>query len=68
MSTPVQIAAPELIAGGAGPRAQILDRVRANDATLRQLCAAYPTVDVLHADAGWSAVLRVAATASPKRR
>ena len=64
VSTPVQIAAPELIAGGAGPRAQVIERVRANYATLRGLCAACPTVDLLHADAGWSAVLRVAATAS----
>jgi alanine-synthesizing transaminase len=64
VSTPVQVAAPALIAGGAAPRAQILDRVRANHATLRRLCAACPTVDLLHADAGWSAVLRVAATAS----
>jgi alanine-synthesizing transaminase len=63
VSTPVQRAAPELIAGGAGPRAQILERVRANYSTLQRLCAACPTVDVLHADAGWSAVLRVAATA-----
>jgi alanine-synthesizing transaminase len=64
VSTPVQIAAPALIAGGAGPRAQVIGRVRANYAALHDLCAACPTVDVLHADAGWSAVLRVAATAS----
>ena len=64
VSTPAQVAAPELIARGAGPRQQILERVRANYATLRQLCGACPTVDLLHADAGWSAVLRVAATAS----
>ena len=38
VSTPVQIAAPELIAGGAGPRAQILERVRA------QLCDLASTV------------------------
>ena len=64
VSTPAQVAAPELIARAAGPRQQILARVRANYATLRQLCGACPTVDLLHADAGWSAVLRVAATAS----
>ena len=64
VSTPVQVAAPELIAAGAGPRAQILARVRANYETLRRLCASHPTVDALHADAGWSAVLRVAATSS----
>jgi alanine-synthesizing transaminase len=64
VSTPAQVAAPELIGRGAGPRQQILERVRANYATLRQLCGASSTVDLLHADAGWSAVLRVAATAS----
>ena len=64
VSTPVQVAAPQLIAGGARPRAQILERVRTNHATLRRLCASHPTVDVLHVDAGWSAVVRVAATAS----
>jgi aspartate/methionine/tyrosine aminotransferase len=64
VSTPVQVAAPELIAAGAGPRSQILERVRTNHETLQELCASHPMVDVLHADAGWSAVLRVAATAS----
>jgi aspartate/methionine/tyrosine aminotransferase len=64
VSTPVQVAAPELIAAGAVPRARILERVRANYATLRRLCTSCPTVDLLHVDAGWSAVLRVAATAS----
>ena len=34
---------------------------------LRQLRAACPTVEVLHADGGWSAVLRVAATAARKQ-
>jgi aspartate/methionine/tyrosine aminotransferase len=63
VSTPVQVAAPELIAAGAGPRAQILERVRANHAALRHSCASHPTAEILHADAGWSAVLRVAATA-----
>ena len=64
VSTPVQIAAAELIAGGAAPRAQVAARVRANYAALKDLCAGYPSVNLLHADAGWSAVLRVAARAS----
>jgi aspartate/methionine/tyrosine aminotransferase len=63
VSTPVQVAAAELIAAGAGPRAQVLERVRANYQALRQLAARYPSVEVLHADGGWSAVLRVAARA-----
>jgi len=64
VSTPVQVAASDLIAGGADPRAQVLERVRANYRTLRELAVRYPSVEVLHADGGWSAVIRVAATAS----
>jgi alanine-synthesizing transaminase len=59
VSTPVQVAAPSLIASGADVRAQILDRVRRNDASLRTVVARYPALEVLPADAGWSAVLRV---------
>jgi alanine-synthesizing transaminase len=64
VSTPVQMAAAELIAAGAAPRAQLAARVRSNYAALQDLCAEYPSVNLLHADAGWSAVLRVAARAS----
>lgn len=59
VSTPVQVAAPELMARGAAVRAQILERVRGNYQTLRTIAAADPSVEVLHADAGWSAVLRI---------
>lgn len=62
VSTPVQAAAPALIASGAALRAQVLARVRRNLGALRHAAASYPAVDVLHADAGWSAVLRVPAT------
>jgi len=61
VSTPVQLAAPALIAGGSALREQVVRRVRQNYATLHELSAGCATVDVLHADAGWSAVLRVAA-------
>ena len=61
VSTPVQVAAASLIADGASVRQQILARVRANYARLRQLAAACPAVEVLDAEAGWSAVLRVPA-------
>jgi alanine-synthesizing transaminase len=61
VSTPVQVAAADLIALGAQARQQVSDRVRSNYARLRQLASAHPAVDVLHADAGWSAVLRVPA-------
>jgi alanine-synthesizing transaminase len=59
VSTPVQVGARELIAGGGGVRQQLLDRVRTNYAALQSFGSQYSAVDVLHADAGWSAVLRV---------
>jgi aspartate/methionine/tyrosine aminotransferase len=59
VSTPVQVAAAELIASGAILRQQLLQRVRANYASLQSLAVKYPSIDVLRADAGWSAVLRV---------
>jgi alanine-synthesizing transaminase len=64
VSTPVQIAAPALIASGAALREQVLARVRRNDTALRRGASLYPAVDVLQADAGWSAVVRVPATRS----
>jgi hypothetical protein len=62
VSTPVQVAAPRLVESGALVRQQILDRVRGNYAALAPLVAAHPSVERLHADAGWSAVLRVPST------
>ena len=64
VSTPVQHAAPELIAAGAQVRGRILDRIRANDRALRQLSASYPSIEALPCEAGWSAVLRVPSTRS----
>ncbi len=64
VSTPVQVAAPAFIAGGAAVRAQILDRVRTNYASLHALATSAPSVEVLHADAGWAAVVRVPSTRS----
>jgi len=61
VSTPVQVAAPALIERGALVRSQIQERVRTNYRTLRAAAAADPAVEVLHADGGWSAVLRVPA-------
>ncbi len=64
VSTPVQVAAPMLIEAGALVRAQILERVRANYRALVAAVARHPAIEVLHADAGWSAVLRVPSTRS----
>lgn len=62
VSTPVQAAAPALIAAGSAVRQAIATRVRENYAALARLAAGYPSVNLLHADAGWSAVLRVPST------
>jgi aspartate/methionine/tyrosine aminotransferase len=64
VSTPVQLAAPALIAAGAEVRARILERVQRNDRELRILSSAHPSVDVLACEAGWSAVVRVPSTRS----
>jgi alanine-synthesizing transaminase len=62
VSTPVQVAAASLIAGGADIQRQILDRVHANYHALTAVCARYPSVRLLSAEGGWCAVLRVPST------
>ncbi|HVL68212.1 MAG TPA: pyridoxal phosphate-dependent aminotransferase [Vicinamibacterales bacterium] len=62
VSTPVQVAAPELIARGAAVRAAIQERIRMNHAHLRAAVASHPSVDLLHADGGWAAVVRIPAS------
>ena len=64
VSTPVQIAAPRLLTEAEGVRRQIQERVRANYDSLRDMCGRRPAVELLHADAGWSAVVRVPSRAS----
>jgi aspartate/methionine/tyrosine aminotransferase len=62
VATPVQVAAPSLIAAGAGVRASLLERIRGNyDALVRQ-ASAHPAIHVLPVEGGWSAVLRVPST------
>lgn len=62
VSTPVQVAAPALLEAAAPIRRAIHERVRGNYAQLNALAAGRPAVEVLNADAGWSAVIRVPAT------
>ena len=62
VSTPVQVAAADLLERGAAIRAQIHDRVRGNLAALRQVARDFAACDVLHVEGGWSAVIRVPAT------
>jgi alanine-synthesizing transaminase len=64
VSTPVQHAAPALIAAGKKVRERILDRVRRNERELRRLIEAYPSIHGLPCEAGWSAVVRVPSTRS----
>jgi hypothetical protein len=61
VSTPVQLAAGCFIHEGATVRAEILARVQGNYRRLIQQMVAHPSIEVLAADAGWSAVLRVPA-------
>ncbi len=64
VSTPVQIAAPALISSGAIVRAQVLARISTNYQTLVSAVSTRPSIEVLPAQAGWSAVLRVPSTRS----
>lgn len=64
VSTPVQVAAPWLLARAAAVRDQIRARIAANLAALRRLAAARPSVRVLTVEGGWSAVLQVPAVRS----
>ena len=59
VSTPVQVAAPALLEEGTVVRERIQRRTRLNMEMLRRMVASNPSVEVLRADGGWSAVLRV---------
>jgi len=59
VSTPVQIAAAELVRRSAAVRAQIADRARANYAALTETVASAPSCAVLRAEGGWYAVVQV---------
>jgi len=58
MNAPVQLAMASWLAGRAGIQAQIRERARGNLAVLRRIATESPgRLQVLEADAGWSAVL-----------
>jgi len=61
VSTPVQVAAGQLLERGAIIRTQIHERVRANLTVLRQNAQSFPACEVLRVEGGWSAVIRVPA-------
>jgi alanine-synthesizing transaminase len=64
VSTPAQLALPELLAGGTSVREQIRGRIARNLATLRAACAGVAAVTLQAPAGGWSAVLQVPATES----
>ena len=65
VSTPAQLAAPHLLAAGAAVTSRIRTRVSANYTWLVDRAAAAPAVQVLRAEGGWSAVIRLAAPSGP---
>lgn len=62
--TPVQLAAPALLAGAPRIQARILERVRGNLAALRAQVTPDSPVSVLPVEGGWYAVLRGPSTKS----
>jgi hypothetical protein len=59
VSTPVQLAAAELLERGGAIRRQIAARIAANHGGLKALSAAAPSCRVLRASGGWYAVVQV---------
>jgi alanine-synthesizing transaminase len=59
VSTPVQLAAAELLDRGSTVREQIRDRVCANYQTLHARAGDVPACELLRAEGGWYGVLRV---------
>jgi aspartate/methionine/tyrosine aminotransferase len=64
VSTPIALAAGELLHAGAAVRQAILERCRLNLATMRQLVKLTPVATLGPVGGGWSAVLRVPAVCS----
>lgn len=62
VSTPVQAAASALMSAAPRLRARISTRITGNYAELCRQAGGYPSIEVLPADAGWSAVVRVPST------
>ena len=62
VSSPAQVAAPELLRAGAAVRCQIQERVRRNLSMLGTLASVNPACAVLPVEAGWQAVVQVPAT------
>jgi aspartate/methionine/tyrosine aminotransferase len=68
VNTAVQVAAPMLLEAGQGLRHEILRRVRSNYRELRDAVARFPPCQLLRAEGGWSAVLRIPHTIAEDER
>jgi alanine-synthesizing transaminase len=68
VGTPVQVAAGELIGHGEAVRRQIQGRVRTNYRDLHSFVGRHPACQVLRAEGGWSAVLRIPHTMGEDER
>jgi aspartate/methionine/tyrosine aminotransferase len=68
VSTPVQVAAPEILARVEELQAPIRDRTRLNLERLRTGFDARSAASLLEPEGGWAAVLRVPATLSEEER
>jgi hypothetical protein len=61
VSTPVQLAAAQLLERGANVREQIVARIRTNLGRLRDIAYQHPACTLLNVEAGWYAVIQVPA-------
>jgi alanine-synthesizing transaminase len=59
VSTPIQLAAAQLLQRGAPIRRQIQERVRENYGALHTRAGEVPSCEILRADGGWYGVLRI---------
>jgi len=64
LSAPAQAALPALLAQRHSLRPQLLSRIRENRAQLQSQLRSHPACELLHAEAGWYAVLRYSANSS----
>ena len=64
LSAPAQAALPALLAQRHSLRPQLQARIRENRAHLQSQLRTHPTCELLHADAGWYAVIRYSANSS----
>ena len=62
VSTPVQLALPDLLRRGARVREAIHERILSNVGGMGRIASGYPSCTVLPVEGGWSAVVRVPAT------